>query len=346
MQRTKERVRYIDIAKGIGMLLVIWGHIRETGLGNAMIYAFHMPLFFILSGIMYSKEKYSSIGQLIRKRVHTILIPYGIYSVVTWFVWVGYNTVLGNDVESIWMPLLQTVLSQGSGGYLVHNSPLWFVTCLFVVEIIYFYTSKLSDKKNILVCGVIAVIGNLLIVDGSPLRHMVWNIDMAMCAVPFYAFGNLAKEKIGLLKFENTIQQKKRLAWIAVAAAFCIVMVGAKLNGPVSMGHRKLNITILFYCVAVVGSTGCIILSALLSRIKLRGVLFLQWFGNHSFDVMAVQTPIKGVAVVIVAKLLHMTTGQISDTTQYSCIAFLIAIIPIVCTVFSVQQFKSFFRRR
>lgn len=193
MRQIKDRIRYVDIAKGIGMVLVIWGHIRETGLGNAMIYAFHMPMFFILSGMLFSKEKYTSVGQLIRKRVHTLLIPYSIYSVATWVVWVVYNTVLGNHVDSIWMPLLQTILSQGSGGYLVHNSPLWFVTCLFIVEMIYYYTSKLSDGKNILVCGAIAVVGNLLIVEGSPFRHMIWNIDMAMCAIPFYALGNLMK---------------------------------------------------------------------------------------------------------------------------------------------------------
>lgn len=346
MIKELNRISYIDIAKGIGMLLVIWGHIRETGLGNAMIYAFHMPLFFILSGMMYSSAKYASLRQLVRKRMRTILIPYAVYSVATWVVWVVYNIVLGNEVESIWMPLLQTVLSQGSGGYLVHNSPLWFVTCLFVVEVLYYYTSKLSVEKNIVACCALAVAGNLLITEGSPFRHMIWNVDMALCAIPFYAYGNLVREKIGLVRIEQTITGKKLWSCIAVAVSFVLLMVGSRINGPVSMGHRKLNITVLFYVLALIGSTGEIILAILLSCFNAYVVRFLRWFGRYSFDVMAVQTPIKGVAVVIVAKLLHMTTGKVSDTTQYSCIAFAIALAAIVPTVYVVQKFKVVLRRR
>ena len=46
MQIMKNRISYIDIAKGIGIFLVIWGHIILSGPAYNIIYAFHMPLFF------------------------------------------------------------------------------------------------------------------------------------------------------------------------------------------------------------------------------------------------------------------------------------------------------------
>ena len=49
----KERVEYIDVARGIAMLLVILGHCNQTVdcTLNRFILSFHMPLFFFLSGI-------------------------------------------------------------------------------------------------------------------------------------------------------------------------------------------------------------------------------------------------------------------------------------------------------
>lgn len=49
-----KRVEWIDLAKGLGMLLVILGHcVCFGGIMHNAIFAFHMPLFFILSGIVY-----------------------------------------------------------------------------------------------------------------------------------------------------------------------------------------------------------------------------------------------------------------------------------------------------
>lgn len=54
----KERIEYYDVAKGILILLVVLGHVFETGIINQYIYSFHMPAFFIISGIM---QNYSSV---------------------------------------------------------------------------------------------------------------------------------------------------------------------------------------------------------------------------------------------------------------------------------------------
>ena len=47
----KERIAWIDIAKGVTILTVIWSHtLPFGGLPRNLIFCFHMPLFFILSG--------------------------------------------------------------------------------------------------------------------------------------------------------------------------------------------------------------------------------------------------------------------------------------------------------
>lgn len=66
-----KRLRYIDIAKGMAILCMVLGHtysMQEKPFIFIWIYSFHMPLFFITSGILYrikrsGEQKYSSLIQ-------------------------------------------------------------------------------------------------------------------------------------------------------------------------------------------------------------------------------------------------------------------------------------------
>lgn len=160
-----KRLDYIDIAKSLGMLTIIWGHIVHEGWSNQIVYAFHIPLFFFLSGMVFNASKYHTVGELIRKRVKTLLIPYLIFSLITWALWVGMR-VASHDSTNYWYPLLQTFIAQGSAGFLRHNLPLWFVTCLFVVEVMYYYINKLPKWGAIISFVTCSFIGNYMIRGG------------------------------------------------------------------------------------------------------------------------------------------------------------------------------------
>jgi len=89
-----KRLDWIDIAKGIGIILVVLGHtlvpqVRETGFAGFLwifIYNFHMPLFFFLSGYLFEKGLFQELltlpqgmggSVLLRKypaHVHTVYI--------------------------------------------------------------------------------------------------------------------------------------------------------------------------------------------------------------------------------------------------------------------------------
>ena len=55
----KERIVYYDIAKGIGIFLVVYTHIyvNTDSRLNEIIYAFYMPLFFVVSGLTFKSEE-------------------------------------------------------------------------------------------------------------------------------------------------------------------------------------------------------------------------------------------------------------------------------------------------
>lgn len=92
----QKRENWVDFAKGIGILLVVYGHVSR-GIVNAgmavdlawftvadsVIYSFHMPLFFSLSGLFLlpGLKKYGSRG-LVAEKIDSILYPYLIWSLL------------------------------------------------------------------------------------------------------------------------------------------------------------------------------------------------------------------------------------------------------------------------
>ncbi|WP_428719213.1 acyltransferase family protein [Undibacterium curvum] len=134
------RDHWTDIAKGIGILLVVYGHVAR-GVFNAdlgmdagwfrliddLIYDFHMPLFFWLSGLylLSSLQKYGA-GGLIRSKLDTLLYPYLVWSLLQGSVEVflsRYTTSQTNMAEVLrlfWQPRAQ----------------FWFLYVLFIVFVV------------------------------------------------------------------------------------------------------------------------------------------------------------------------------------------------------------------
>jgi len=136
----QNRDHWVDYAKGLGILLVVYGHVSR-GVYNAgikvdtelfrlvdsIIYSFHMPLFFFLSGLFFlpSLQKYGSTG-LIADKVDSVLYPYILWSLLQGFVEVllsGYttsSTTTGEVLSLFWQPRAQ----------------FWFLYVLFAIFVL------------------------------------------------------------------------------------------------------------------------------------------------------------------------------------------------------------------
>lgn len=53
-----KRIDWVDVAKGVGIFLMVMGHSSMPDAVNRWIYSFHMPLFFLLSGLVFNPGKY------------------------------------------------------------------------------------------------------------------------------------------------------------------------------------------------------------------------------------------------------------------------------------------------
>lgn len=135
----REREVWIDALKGFAILLVVFGHTIErtiTGLQinslilagiNYFIYSFHMPLFFMCSGLLYAvADKERTIKKCIKNKVFDLLLPYSFFAVLVWIgkmVFSNYVTYSVNMTDLLYM-------------YINPIAFLWYIYILFFVAIL------------------------------------------------------------------------------------------------------------------------------------------------------------------------------------------------------------------
>lgn len=327
----KQRFDYIDIAKGMCILFVVWGHITHGGLLFRLGSPFRMPFFFLVAGMLFSSAKYPHLKDFVKVRARRLFLPYAIYSVVTWAVWALYNYASGKNVGSYWSPLLQTILAQGSGAFFKHNSPLWFIPCLFAVELMYFWICKLKDWQNIIVCFLLAGIGMMceFIWGNDYLFLLPWNFDAALLALPFYSIGNVFKNRVGIKRFYESVINNKWVSRIIIIAITALLLLSTKYFFAISMGDSYYSNHWVFYPRAILGCASLLIFAILVSDCKLSIAKplnrYWKWSGINSFDIMASHVPIKGFLIALIIKLLDVRNESFTFIDNF--IIFIIVMI-------------------
>lgn len=333
------RLKYLDIAKGLAILAVVWAHILVVGWSHKLIYSFHMPFFFLVSGMLFNRDKFPSFGSFLKKRAKRLLLPYLIYSVVTWAIWAVFRVVRGDEVQSLWMPLAQTFIAQGSGAYMVHNSALWFIPCLFAVELMYFAVSKFRTFTRLLLSFSAAALGILMAhcFGDSYLFCLPWNLDAAFLALPFYCVGNLLTERFSLQGIYDMMTRKVWASVTVLIALTAVLWVLSRCFGECSMGSSSYQCNEwLFIGRAFVGCTTLLLFSALLASFTEKVSDPLVYFGQKSLDVMCLHIPIKGVVILVIE---HFISVEVSSSFGMSGIAFLVTMAAVTVCIMLIDRF-------
>lgn len=228
-----KRIGWVDVAKGIGIILVILGHMPTIPiLIRLWIFSFHMPLFFFVSGYLYNvKDESISLNSLLKKKTRKILKPYVIFSIL--FVLLDY-LVLNISLDETKTRLIRFVF--GQGGYDI----LWFFFSLFIAETLYCLIQRYSKNKTLIIV--------LLVTTGIILSHyrvgQIWKISTSMVALMFYSLGRCFRNKeLAIHITHSNIAFVASLILNLVICAFCISKCGYVIDmnnskyamGPISL---------------------------------------------------------------------------------------------------------------
>lgn len=138
-----KRIEYIDIARGIGILLVVMGHNDFAVVSPFMyklIYSFHMPLFFFLSG--YFLNTAMGFWEFFKKRFNGIMKPYFFTIFLIYFISLSFGKM------SIQIALIRIVKSLYGSGHYLDWVQLWFLPHLFVVSLYAFLFYAVMKKVD------------------------------------------------------------------------------------------------------------------------------------------------------------------------------------------------------
>lgn len=180
------RFDWVDTLKGIGIVLVVAGHIFGSYL-SGFIYLFHMPLFFFIAGYLYSPK---TLHQYFKNKSSSLLSPYVKYLLFFTILSSIYILLNNGDAYSI----LKLTIKSLYGGNLLTGwmGVFWFVTVFFITQQLFNLSiTKLGIKST----GTLAItaltasyITSYLIKIPTP-----FNITVTLHAFPFMYLGYLVK---------------------------------------------------------------------------------------------------------------------------------------------------------
>ncbi len=177
---------WIDAVKGFVIILVLLGHVEIPHLLHKLIYAFHVPFFFIVSGFLYNQTKYKQYHfvRFFIKRFKAYICP---------FLLISLFFCLCEIIQGIPLTSWQDILmSNRLYGY---YRPLWFLPCFFLSHLLFYPAFKMKSTFMgfyFVFCFFIAVLLNDLY-RFKP--YYFWHIDISFLGVVLMYIGFVIKQK-------------------------------------------------------------------------------------------------------------------------------------------------------
>lgn len=200
---TLKRIEWIDIAKGIAILLVIIGHSAKFGsIARNIIFSFHMPLFFILSGYTYRPANDISVLLMhLKKSIKHLLIPCFVVSILKVIVWIykSRDYSVYNIIINFYKMITNLFYASGVSFNGTVAGMVWFVFSLFWAKLIidFIYTFQKNDYKYCTI-GCLAFLGVCL---GVSKYWLFQNFDVTFLAVLYIYIGMIWKKYCNYVDF-------------------------------------------------------------------------------------------------------------------------------------------------
>ncbi len=273
IDKSNLRLNYIDIARGIAIILMVLGHIHHIPL-RTFIFSFHMPLFIIVSGMFFNTKE--NLKDIVKKIVKNLFIP---YMLAIWFTHILNFIFYKQSINVITITI--QIFCAFSNKKIFNNvdtvGALWFIPFLIVCKFCFYFINKFS-KENDLLNGVICTAFTLFgIYLGEIHLYLPWSIDVAFASMIFYYFGYILK-KYELL--DKNLHNVKVLLYTFLIYEICLFF------GQIELATRSYPYGFICYITAMCGTIIIFGLSNLLEKTTNYISRILQWYGKNSLYIL------------------------------------------------------------
>ncbi|WP_160723083.1 acyltransferase family protein [Bacillus sp. USDA818B3_A] len=332
----RKRLDWLDIGKGLGMLLVMLGHADIPALLKTYIYTFHMPLFFFLSGYLYNKDKFPNLKVFLIRRTKSLILPYLSFSLIAylWFLLLNHLGLVSYE-NNLFTPLIGSLIAIRKSIWTVHTGALWFVACLFCTELLFYFIAKMGRTK--LTIGILLLVSSAAgcIYNKTVGQPLPWNLDVALISVGFYGGGYLYKEYNKRFEIFNHLKTFVLLFIVNILIGY----LNYALTGErVDFYNSSLGNIGLFYLSAFSGIGAFVILIKHLKKNR-----FLQYIGKNSFIYLAFH---QKIVFFIFSLMIQKSVLNIETISDYpiveGLIYTLITVVILIPAVYAINHYFPF----
>lgn len=285
MDRNNIRLTFIDRAKAVGILLMILGHCQYIGNIPGLvriIYSFHMPLFFVISGMFI---KPFNLTEGLKKYSIAYLKPYLVICSMLLVLNIALCVLFNHNIsEQIVTSVESYFFASGSnqGTAIFHDLPkvgmIWFLFALFWGCLLYSYIKKMSSSilERFTLIFVLFFIGYI----SAKFIRLPFSLQAGFCSVPFLMAGDI----IRTYKINDHMLSTNTFHIVCLSLLW---IVSAMLFGGVNMAYGNFDEGIIQIPIAVLAS---LLLLCLCQKCKIQ----LNWLGMNTIYVLAGHQLFKG----------------------------------------------------
>lgn len=270
-----KRIIFIDVAKGIAILLMIIGHVLEQGLKRNAIFSFHMPLYIITSGFFY-KEK--SLKKDIKNLIINLLIPTTIILLIVFFI--NNVTYLG-FVETCKEALKVITVCWSHKSKIDYNfigtGVLWFVYFLIGIRILFRLNKKVVEENDLFLFVIVLLETYIGFIVGIKGYWLPWSLDVTFSCMIFYYVGYIFNKYAILEK----ICENYKILFIV----FMIWILGIYYN-PIEIAIRSYPNGLWSYITAISGAIIILKISMFIESKFVFLTRILSWCGKNSLYIL------------------------------------------------------------
>lgn len=295
MENAKKRIGYIDIARGIAIILVVVGHACPKPL-LYYIYQFHLPVFFFISGIMYKSYYEEHPVENFTKRLKAYYVPFLKYQLIflvlhnVFCAWNLLNEFSGeaaySKVYSLKDFIKYGVLTIGFVWRERFGGAMWYLICVFTISvafpIIMYLVKKIKNRYvQVAIVPVImiifAIIGfNTSFISAAGYKN-IGKVSVSMVGLQLYYLGVLYGN------YREKIEQIPVWSKVVISALCAGIVLGMSKINPGGMA----GLSYRYYWLFPVGAVAGIAMVMLVSQLPgIRSSKFLTLCGKYSLQIM------------------------------------------------------------
>jgi fucose 4-O-acetylase-like acetyltransferase len=305
---SRHSIPEINVARGIGIALVVFGHLNDGTFLRNCIYLFHMPLFFFLSGYLYKVQTDHRL--FLKKKFIHLMIPY--FTFLLLYAPLEYKYHHGENHA-----LLRTLGALVWGGDSLRGSLaiFWFVSCLFLTQQLMNWLMNYYRLRIVMQIAAVAFVLSYVNSMYAPWFKLPFDAHVVLAAMPFFLLGYMARSF-------DLKQLWVRL--VATAGAFGgAVLVYSHSSVAYDMRGGVYGWPFVSFLLALSGTVLVMFISDLISRTRWLG--FFGSLGVLSMGVMFVHLEVRVIlGVHRLQKMNPVMSLGVVLTTAY-LVAYLIS---------------------